>query len=654
MSYLETLNERAAKLRVQLNDLVKADKPEPRYDAAAGLPDWEFERAKLLTSLEVDLMVTHVEVNDLHGTGILIKRMFPDWRRIMHVWTCKAYPVNDFGIVQMFISGWKASRYRMYSTGLEGLRPYQIRRVMCVPFSVEDVYLAMAAADTRGVPLMIYIMDDQNLTNHRIPDSVMREALEKADVVFVISPEMRDAYETKFGIKTFVLPPVVRAGDLRAEPVAEAGVEFKNTGVLLGNIWNKTWLDEIRHVIRDSGKKIHWYGNAGKFVDFDEADLERDGIVYKGALPEREICSEIRKYAFGVLPSSPDDQEDWLAKYSIPTRLVTSVAAGNLPMIVIGSEQSASSQFVKRFGVGSICPYDSAAFAAAVDAINLPERQLEVRKIAADCAGLFSDAGLDEWLWASLAKGSPEDDRFEAAFAPTSGDTSVWMEQAAPSDIYHGLHESYFPYRRLARLGYQPDFFLDVGASNGVFSDLISRVFPQTRQILVEPLADIYREKSSYFFDKHPEFELLQVAMSDEPGEATFHVSEDLFNSSLIAESLPEAGRPVTVPIKTLDGIAGELAIEGRGLIKVDVQCAEHKVLAGGAKFLEQVDGVLLELTLKRLAPEAKVFSEMLELLDSLGFRYFDECGGWRSPRDGRLEQKDVLFLRKGLLEPKE
>ncbi len=654
MSYLETLSDRAAKLRVQLNELVKSDKPEPKYDPAAGLPDWEHERAKLLTSLEVDLMVTHVEVNDLHGTGILVKRMFPDWRRIMHVWTCKAYPVNDFGIVQMFVSGWKASRYRMYSTGLEALRPYQIRRVMSVPFSAEDVYLAMAAADTRGVPLMMYIMDDQNLTNHRISDSVMREALEKSKIVFVISPEMRDAYETKFGIKTFVMPPVVRAGDLRTEPVAEADVAFKDTGVLLGNIWNKTWLDEIRHVIRDSGKQIHWYGNAGKFVDFDEADLEKDGIIFKGALPEKEICAEIRKYAFGVLPSSPDDQEDWLAKYSIPTRLVTSVAAGNLPMIVIGSEQSASSQFVKRFKVGTICPYDSKAFAEAVDTINEPGRQREVREAAAGCANLFSDEGIDEWMWASLEKGAPADDRFENAFAPTAGSHSVWMEQAAPGDIYHGLLESYYPYRRLARLGYRPDFFVDVGASNGVFSDLISRVFPKARLILVEPMASIYRERNSWFFDKHPEYELLEVAMSDESGEVTFHVSDDLFNSSLIAESIPDGGHPLTVPVKTLDGMAEELKIEGRGLMKVDVQCAEHKVLAGGGKFLEQVDGILLELTLKRLAPEAKVFSEMLELLDSLGFRYFDECGGWRSPQDGILEQKDVLFLRKGLLEPKE
>lgn len=651
MSHLNILHERAAKLRVQLNDIVKADTPEPRYDLRVHPPDWEHERAKALDSLDVDLMVTHVECNDLHGTGILIKRMFPDWRHIMHVWTCKAYSVNDFGIVQIFINGWQASRHKMYSQALETLRPYQIRRVVTVPFSSEDLYLAMAASDMRGVPLMIYIMDDQNLSNHRIPDDVLREAFQKASMIFVISPEMRDAYESKFGIKTFILPPVVRAKDITPEPIEADAIPNKETGILLGNIWDAAWLDEIRHVIRDSGVKIHWYGNAGKFVEFDPVELEKDGILFKGALPEKEICTEIRKYAFGVLPSSPDNEEDWLAKYSIPTRLVTSVAAGNLPMIVIGSEQSASSQFVRRFGVGKICPYDASAFKESVVWVNTPENQSELRKKAARCAPLFSDEDIASWLWASLAKQEPSDDRFERAFAPLEGSMSAWMEQAAPKEIYHGLHESYFPYRRLARLGYKPDFFMDVGASNGVFSDLIARVFPECRRILVEPLASIYRERNSWYFDNHPEYEIVEVAVSDEPGKATFHVSEDLFNSSLIGGTVKNSSRPLDVEIKTLDQIAADLEIEGRGLMKIDVQCAEHRVLAGASQLLSKIDGVLLELSLVRFAPEAKVFGEMLDLMESLGFRYFDECGGWRSPQDGRILQKDVLFLRKGLLE---
>jgi hypothetical protein len=218
-------------------------------------------------------------------------------------------------------------------------------------------------------------------------------------------------------VKCFLLPPLVRARDLMRESVGAEKIEFSDTGILLGNIWNAKWLDEIRHVVRDSGKRIHWYGNAGKAVEFDAEALERDGIIFKGALSEEEICAEIRKYAYGVLPSSPDGQEeDWLAKYSIPTRLVTSVAAGNLPMVVIGSEASASSQFVKRFGVGRICPYDAGKFREAVDEIVTDPVQAEIRANASGSAALFSDDGIADWLRESLAKGECADRRFEDAF----------------------------------------------------------------------------------------------------------------------------------------------------------------------------------------------------------------------------------------------
>ncbi len=418
MNSLQNLFRQSATLRTHIDEVIRKEKPRRTVDAKAveALPT-EYSEINDLATLEMDLMVTHVEVNNLHGTGILIKRMFPDWREIMHVWTHSAYSINDFGIVQMFIGGWKLTRNQMFAKATAALKDYTLRSVMCVPFCPEDLITALCAKHSRNVPLLIYVMDDQNLTHSRIPDNVLREAFDAAAIVFAISPEMRDAYEAKFGIKCYLLPPLVRADDLMLEPVAGERVEFKDTGILLGNIWNAKWLEEIRHVVRDSGKTIHWYGNAGKAVEFDPAGLERDGIIFKGALPETEICAEIRKYAYGVLPSSPDGQEeDWLAKYSIPTRLVTSVAAGNLPMVVMGSEASASSQFVKKFGVGRICPYDSAKFREAVDAIVSEEAQAEIRVKSAGAAKLFSDVGIADWLRESLRRGEPVDRRFEEAF----------------------------------------------------------------------------------------------------------------------------------------------------------------------------------------------------------------------------------------------
>jgi hypothetical protein len=39
----------------------------------------------------------------------------------------------------------------------------------------------------------------------------------------------------------------------------------------------------------------------------------------------------------------------------------------------------------------------------------------------------------------------------------------------------------------------------------------------------------------------------------------------------------------------------------------------------------------------------------MCDLARSLGFHYYEDTGGWRSPVDGTTLQKDVLFVRDSL-----
>ena len=85
--------------------------------------------------------------------------------------------------------------------------------------------------------------------------------------------------------------------------------------------------------------------------------------------------------------------------------------------------------------------------------------------------------------------------------------------------------------------------------------------------------------------------------------------------------------------------------------MKIDVQFAEHLVLAGGKEFIQSnVDALILELTIQREHPDAKTYREMLDLVDDLGYQLVDETDGWRSPRNGILEQKDSIFFRRELL----
>jgi FkbM family methyltransferase len=256
-------------------------------------------------------------------------------------------------------------------------------------------------------------------------------------------------------------------------------------------------------------------------------------------------------------------------------------------------------------------------------------------------------------VWRSLDAGEPSDLRFEKLLPRSPEDLVTFVEPPVPRDIDHAYIPVYQVMRRLRGQGLRPDFVIDVGASVGVWSFVASKIFPEARYFLVDPLMRRYDPSArKYFLARIPNHDVLEVALSDRPGSATFRISEDLWGSSLLDPADFRAYEAADVEVKTLDQIAREKSIRGRGILKLDVQCAEHLVLEGGKDLLPQVDAIAAELSLVRYDPGARVFLEMLQLLDQLGFRYYDETGGWRSPVDGTQLQKEVLFVRRNILVP--
>jgi hypothetical protein len=107
---------------------------------------------------------------------------------------------------------------------------------------------------------------------------------------------------------------------------------------------------------------------------------------------------------------------------------------------------------------------------------------------------------------------------------------------------------------------------------------------------------------------------------------------------------------PESVTLKTLDQLTQEENIFGRGILKLDLQSDECLVLEGAQQFMEQVDLVIVELSLIPLDGKSELFLQLLNRLDHLNFRYYDEFGETRSPVDGTLRLKNVGFIRRGLL----
>ncbi len=203
--------------------------------------------------------------------------------------------------------------------------------------------------------------------------------------------------------------------------------------------------------------------------------------------------------------------------------------------------------------------------------------------------------------------------------------------------------------RKLRNKGFVPDFILDVGASNGCWSHKVSLIFPSARYILVEPLSSHYQANFEHdYLQLHPEFELEECAVSNKRGKLQLNMASDAFSSSVFA--LPDEMHrgTIEVPLTTLDDLAEKRGLHGRGLLKLDIQFAEHLALEGARKLLSQVDVVVIELAMYRFYPQVKVFEEMLAFMGQYGFWYFDDVGEYRDS-EGILRTKDGLFVRKDL-----
>jgi len=81
-------------------------------------------------------------------------------------------------------------------------------------------------------------------------------------------------------------------------------------------------------------------------------------------------------------------------------------------------------------------------------------------------------------------------------------------------------------------------------------------------------------------------------------------------------------------------------------LLKVDVQGAELRVLAGAKKILRECDAVILEATLFGTMIGGPQLAEVVAYMQGQGFATYDIWGMLYRPLDGALAQVDIAFVR--------
>jgi hypothetical protein len=293
---------------------------------------------------------------------------------------------------------------------------HDVRRIVCIPCFAEDAATGVALKRIFPAPLCTYVMDDNNVEVAGIPDGLLRDLLELSELRLAISGELRDAYERKFGLTFYVVPPLVEPSLVLDAPAVPSREQLEAHGVIVGNIWGAEWLELLRATLRGTGIELDWYCNGRPSATVTDAELAQDGIHLRAALPEAELTSILRRTPFVLLPSGTLDERDsrrGIARLSLPSRIPYVFATSHTPTIVLGHPDTAAARFVTSQGVGLWAPYDRDRLRAAIAEIRTPAAQATLRSRAASLARSFSSEGAREWLWRSLEAGRAIDDRWE-------------------------------------------------------------------------------------------------------------------------------------------------------------------------------------------------------------------------------------------------
>ena len=199
-----------------------------------------------------------------------------------------------------------------------------------------------------------------------------------------------------------------------------------------------------------------------------------------------------------------------------------------------------------------------------------------------------------------------------------------------------------------------PINLIDIGASSGNFTDSIEKFCGIKRAILVEPIPKRCEELKLRFTEDR--FTIISGAVGDHDGELKMEILNWDYSSSILPVVRSDANvsseldlgvaETINTRMLTLDRIRAENHFEGTvDLLKVDVQGAEHLVLAGAKTVLPRVKAIWLEVSFRPLYEGSLTFEGIQERCREAGFVLANLVEGFRGA-NGELLQADALFIR--------
>lgn len=202
------------------------------------------------------------------------------------------------------------------------------------------------------------------------------------------------------------------------------------------------------------------------------------------------------------------------------------------------------------------------------------------------------------------------------------------------------MHSS-FALGRFAARGVPVSTVIDLGASNGMWSQDAMRHFPDAQYLLIEA-QEVHKTALDEFVRRHPNAAYVLKAAGERPGMIYFDADAPLAGQAATVE------RPglISVPATSIDTEIEARGLSGPYLLKFDVHGFEMPILRGASKAVAEASLIVMECYNFKIAPEAMLFADACKFFEERGFRVADISEPLWRPGDRVFWQMDIFFVR--------
>ncbi|MBD2209702.1 hypothetical protein H6G27_07410 [Nostoc linckia FACHB-104] len=247
-------------------------------------------------------------------------------------------------------------------------------RLLVCPQGEFTLYTIKRLRRLTNVPYITWFMDDHLVrwsntgwSYRHDHEALMREHLQQAEQVFVISQELKNFYQQRFDVDSKVL---FAPCENLAEPIYQVvGEGEKFRLAYFGSVgpWQKDALEALLPLVTNNIINLDIFTNNQSSVP---ALFQSSGVVLREPVLPNQVTQAMRNYDAIVLPISFRDDLRHMSCFNIATKMAECLGSG-IPTLVIGPADSAMVKF--------LLPYDAAVLVTEPQEKNIKDAVMRLK-----------------------------------------------------------------------------------------------------------------------------------------------------------------------------------------------------------------------------------------------------------------------------------